>query len=307
MRTTTPARLAAVILASQRAAAPTFHIYAESSMSTQGREFTDETRRPDEDDASASQIDYGAARAAQAQNLPAQSGMSVVPTWISHLPLQQQSVLLLAARGPDGAGKMHRCKKLVRVYRATVFRAARHGRLICSAPAYGEGDTFMDRRPLRDAGAWRDIVGEFVESMEELPHHYCTHFAHGCEILGYKHPHPVERGSWQLAYYAMVEGMHLQPESEATMDARLCDWHRRDWYRRERPDEELAYGYGSVPAAPQPEACALARIKEIIEQVDHRAMAADGPVTPTFKEITDAELRKIYALASGHVEDWRPE
>lgn len=242
-------------------------------------------------------------------NLTIAQPLPVVPTWISHLPLQQQSVLLLAARGPDGAGKMHRCKKLVRVYRATVFRAARYGRLICSASAYREGDTFMDRRALRVASAWRDIIDEFVESMEELPHHYCTHFAHGCEILGYKHPDPVERGSWQLAYYAMVEGMHLQPESEAAMDARLCDWHRRDWHRYgERPDEELAYGHGSVPVVPQqPEAGALLRIKEIIEQVDHRAMAADGPVTPTFKEITDAELRKIYALASGHVEDWRPE
>lgn len=43
----------------------------------------------------------------------------------------------------------------------------------------------------------------------------------------------------------------------------------------------------------------LAEIARIIEDVDHRCMAADGPVTPTRAEITDEELRRIYALAKG--------
>ncbi|UFX42014.1 hypothetical protein HAP47_0022240 [Bradyrhizobium sp. 41S5] len=50
----------------------------------------------------------------------------------------------------------------------------------------------------------------------------------------------------------------------------------------------------------------LARIKQIIEDVDNRALAADGPVTPTFQEITDNELSRIFALASRKPEDWRP-
>lgn len=41
----------------------------------------------------------------------------------------------------------------------------------------------------------------------------------------------------------------------------------------------------------------LARIAHIIEQVDQRCMAADGPVTPTLKEMTQAEISEIYALA----------
>jgi hypothetical protein len=51
---------------------------------------------------------------------------------------------------------------------------------------------------------------------------------------------------------------------------------------------------------------ALLRIKQIIEGVDARAMAADGPVTPTDEEIQLIEIQKIYALASGRSENWRP-
>lgn len=42
----------------------------------------------------------------------------------------------------------------------------------------------------------------------------------------------------------------------------------------------------------------LAEIARIIEAVDNRAMAADGPVTPTLQEMTQAEISRIYALAS---------
>ena len=41
----------------------------------------------------------------------------------------------------------------------------------------------------------------------------------------------------------------------------------------------------------------LARIAEIIERVDARCLAADGPVTPTLREMTQSELSEIYAAA----------
>lgn len=50
----------------------------------------------------------------------------------------------------------------------------------------------------------------------------------------------------------------------------------------------------------------LRRIAEIIEHVDHRCMATDGPVTPTLKEMTQEEISRIYALATGHEETWKP-
>lgn len=43
----------------------------------------------------------------------------------------------------------------------------------------------------------------------------------------------------------------------------------------------------------------MAQICEIIEGVEGRCMAVDGPVTPTLKEMTEKELRQIYRLAKG--------
>ena len=41
----------------------------------------------------------------------------------------------------------------------------------------------------------------------------------------------------------------------------------------------------------------LNKIAEIIETVDNRCMASDGPVTPTLREMTKDEIREIYQLA----------
>lgn len=42
----------------------------------------------------------------------------------------------------------------------------------------------------------------------------------------------------------------------------------------------------------------LRRIAFIIEAVDNRCMAVDGPVTPTLQEMTQSEISEIYKLAS---------
>lgn len=52
---------------------------------------------------------------------------------------------------------------------------------------------------------------------------------------------------------------------------------------------------------PYSEAQRLERIAAIIEAVDNRCMAADGPVTPTLKEMTQAEISEVYALAKNDV------
>ena len=42
----------------------------------------------------------------------------------------------------------------------------------------------------------------------------------------------------------------------------------------------------------------LAEIAAIIESVDMRAAATDGPVTPTLQEMTQEEISRIYAIAA---------
>jgi hypothetical protein len=41
----------------------------------------------------------------------------------------------------------------------------------------------------------------------------------------------------------------------------------------------------------------LSAIAKIIEDVDDRCLAADGPVSKTREEITDKEIKEIYRLA----------
>lgn len=43
----------------------------------------------------------------------------------------------------------------------------------------------------------------------------------------------------------------------------------------------------------------LNEIARVIERVDDRCLAADGPVTPTLQEMTQAEIGRIYKLATG--------
>lgn len=43
----------------------------------------------------------------------------------------------------------------------------------------------------------------------------------------------------------------------------------------------------------------LVKIGAIIEAVDNRCMAADGPVSSTLKEMHQSEISEIYALATG--------
>lgn len=50
----------------------------------------------------------------------------------------------------------------------------------------------------------------------------------------------------------------------------------------------------------------LARIAAIIEAVDTRCMAVDGPVAPTLEVMAQEEISAIYALARGKPESWRP-
>jgi hypothetical protein len=57
-----------------------------------------------------------------------------------------------------------------------------------------------------------------------------------------------------------------------------------------------------APTAAEPEREALAAIAQIIESVENRCLAADGPVIPTLAEMTEEELRAIYCLATPEAE-----
>jgi hypothetical protein len=135
-------------------------------------------------------------------------------------------VLLLAARGPDGVGKDHLCKTVVAAYRGTVFLAGRYGRLL----NWGEkADSFMSLDVIADAARWAEAIRTWFSVADSLPHHYLLHFAHGAQIIGYKHPDDRFKARWIEFYLRTCEDMHMHPETEAQMDKRLGDWARKEW------------------------------------------------------------------------------
>ena len=152
--------------------------------------------------------------------------VSVQPAWATRLSIQQQSVLFLACRGPDGVGKRHDCKPLVVAYRACALVAAKYARQL----EWGEhGDSFMSMAEFSKDHIWKILVDNFFRSHDSLPHHFLMHFYHGAQILGFKHPDVRVRDRWAAFYERAVEEMHLSPETEAEMDKRLGDWGQLHW------------------------------------------------------------------------------
>jgi hypothetical protein len=152
--------------------------------------------------------------------------MSVQPEWCRELPLQQQSVLFLAARGPDGVAKDHPCKDVLRAYRGTVLVAAKYGRPL----SWGEkADGFMSLDKFGELEAWSEACYRYFLTVDSLPLHFHMHLLHGAEILGYKHPDERFRIGWGTFYLQGVRELHLAPETEEEMDERLSDWYQGYW------------------------------------------------------------------------------
>lgn len=131
---------------------------------------------------------------------------SVVREWVSALPYKQQTVLLVSLRGYDGVGKGDPSKPLVKAMRATLLQNA-----VPTAP-----DFMQTSANLCTARA-------FFENVHHYPVHWVMHFAHAAQIVGYKHPDPVMRRWWHQIYLYVIEVLHVTPETEEQMDARLSD------------------------------------------------------------------------------------
>lgn len=158
---------------------------------------------------------------------------TVLQPWLTELPMMQQTVLLTAVRGPDGLPKYHPTKFLLRWFRRCILLSAMDQRIIDN-PADAGGGSFTG--PSVDPGEPWDAamdrrVDDYLQALDEVPHHFQLHFMHAAEIIGYKHPDLVIRSWWLLAYERLVHDMHLWPETEEQLDARLGD-SRDGWLAR---------------------------------------------------------------------------
>lgn len=155
--------------------------------------------------------------------------MIVTQEWTHSLTCMQQTVLLTAIRGPDGVAKYHPVKFLIRWYRRCVLLGALDHNVF-ENPYDQRGGSFTGPSyewPSSLDHDWREkmngVVEKYLQSLDELPHHFQLHLMHAAEIIGYKHPNSVIRDWWNWLYLELVKDMHLSPETEGELDFRLGD------------------------------------------------------------------------------------
>lgn len=153
------------------------------------------------------------------------NNLSVIQEWVTDtLNYQQQTVLLMALRGPDGFPKRHTCKKALYFLRACVCKSAPHGRNMRADESLS---AFMDYSPKDNARDWGCIVEDFEACIDELPLHYFTHFMHAAQIMAYKHPDALVKSRWMYLYLACGKYLHMPVESVEALDKRLADFGRK--------------------------------------------------------------------------------
>ena len=134
---------------------------------------------------------------------------SVVKGWLAlHCTFKQQTVLLSALRGCDGKPKDDPSKTLTKALRDAVLYSADKDR---------KPGSFMSPE---------DVVAKleaFLADLDHYPVHWLMHFAHACEIIGYKHPDIWIRRRWLTLYRAICEKLNVMPEDPELLDARLAD------------------------------------------------------------------------------------
>jgi hypothetical protein len=161
----------------------------------------------------------------------------VTQDWVHALPLMQQTVLLTAVRGPDGLPKYHPTKWLLRWYRRCILLSAMDQRVLTD-PVQQCGGSFTGPSVDASDGPWQRAmtarVDGYLQALDEVPHHFQLHLLHAIEIVGYKHPDPQIRHWWFGVYIRLVHDMHLFPEAEDQLDARLGD-SRDGWLQRADP------------------------------------------------------------------------
>lgn len=130
---------------------------------------------------------------------------SVVQDWMNGISFKQQTVILTALRGCDGAGKYASCKPFVKKLRSVVLKNA---------------SNIKDTKFMHHDISEKDIIDM---EWDEYPLHFVTHFMHAVEIVGYHHPNDSERVWFNQLYLNIVDKLHLYPESKEQCDFRLRD------------------------------------------------------------------------------------
>jgi hypothetical protein len=141
---------------------------------------------------------------------------SVLQDWVMQLPLREQGTLLTCVRGCDLEPKSwtERGVSYSPGRRTTAF--IRWSFMVPADPREvdsQEGAFMMSTPP-----------DPFKPSeFGHLPEHWYAHAMHALEIIGYRHPDDEVQYKAHTMYLAMVDNLHLRPESREEMIERLSE------------------------------------------------------------------------------------
>lgn len=127
---------------------------------------------------------------------------SVTLPWVQQLSFKMQSVIFSGLRGPD-TGDLRGIKAIVRWLRP----ATQHNADVTS--------DYMRVQPMPD---WEEVRKE-LEC--ECSVHYFGHLLHTFQIIGAFHPDPLIAYAARVKYEHMCDLLHLNPETNEQLIARL--------------------------------------------------------------------------------------
>jgi hypothetical protein len=135
---------------------------------------------------------------------------SVLQDWVMNMGLRHQGTLLSGIRGCDTVAKNHPTKIIIRGLRADCLNAH-------------NGDptkalTFIKPMPPEE---FHDYLPTVLDSLDELPSHYLSHFMHSVQIVAFYHEDMNRRSLWNMLYLRICKRLHLHPETPADVDRRL--------------------------------------------------------------------------------------
>ena len=142
--------------------------------------------------------------------------------WVMDLPLRAQGTLLTGIRGCDVAPKV--VETVTERYGCSTGESSPERQLVAFLRY-----CVMNPADPREV----DICGAFFASrppemwkpsaLGHYPLHWYSHVMHCFEVVGYIHPDLVVRCRAHQIYTRMAHSLHLHPETEEQMMARLCE------------------------------------------------------------------------------------
>ncbi len=127
----------------------------------------------------------------------------VLQDWMAELPWKQQSVVLSSLRGPDTSRPVG-VKVITRWLRGITQNNA------------DPSTDYMKDLPFPS-------LEEFQRDLEYCTMHYYCHLMHAMGIIGYNHPEEKTKDIAIRYYAAMVDFLHLNPETKEQLNKRLED------------------------------------------------------------------------------------